>query len=369
MEFTIERSLFTDALKSVQGAVEKRSTMPILSNVYLNTADGKLTLITTDLEVGIKVTLAADVKKTGIFTLSAKKLLELVAAGAGDKVTVRVQPNNRCEVVSGKFKPTMFGLPGEDFPPLPAFDEGEFFTFDSKLLLDMIDKTLFASSVDETRVALNGVFLEKSPQGDKSLRMVATDGHRLSLIERELEGTRSPVTGGVILHRKSVQELRKLCERSPKVELSIQKNHVTAKTDDVVVLMRLVEAEFPKYANVIPEKSDRKATVGRDEMVAALKRVAIMSDDRTHLVKIKVEKGKILVECNNQSLGEAAEEISCAYDGAPLQIGFNVRYLTDALEHSTGGDVQVSFIDEINPVTLVSAGDPSYLNVIMPMRI
>lgn len=370
MEFTIERSLFSDALKSVQGAVEKRNTMPILSNVYLSAEKNEVTLITTDMDVGIRLSLPAEVKKSGSFTLGAKKLLELVQQPAGDKVTVRLQDNNRCQIIVGRFQPTMYGLPGEDFPPLPPYDKGQFFTFDSKTLLDMIDKTVYAASIDESRVALNGVYVERSPKNDDMLRMVATDGHRLTLIERVIDSAKEAIgQTGVIIHRKSVQELRKLCERVPKVELSIQKSHVVARADNVVLLMRLVDAEFPRYANVIPAKSDRVVKVNRVDFLAALQRASILADERTHLVKIKVEKDQLTTECSNQSQGETTESLSCSYAGEPLTIGFNVVYLIAAVDHVGGDQIELALIDEINPATIASAADSTYLNVIMPMRI
>ncbi len=370
MEFTIERSLFTDAMKSVQGAVEKRNTMPILANVFLTAEKSSVTLITTDMDVGIRVTLPADVKKTGSFTLGAKKLLELVQQPAADKVTVKLQENNRCQIEVGRFRPTMFGLPAEDFPPLPPIDKGQFFSFDSKLLLDMVDRTVFAASSDESRVALNGVYVERSPKDEKMLRMVATDGHRLALIEREIESVKDAIGAtGVIIHRKSVQELRKLCERAPKVELSIQKSHVVVKADNTVLLMRLVDAEFPRYANVIPQKSDKSMKINRSDFIAALHRASILADDRTHLVKLKLDKDELTIECSNQSQGEATENMSCTYNGPALQIGFNVLYLMASLEHMDTDEIEVLLIDEINPAVVSGGQDSGYLNVIMPMRI
>ncbi|MCW5828618.1 MAG: DNA polymerase III subunit beta [Deltaproteobacteria bacterium] len=370
MEFTIERSLFTDAMKSVQGAVERRNTMPILSNVYLSAEKNQVTLITTDMDVGIRVSLAADVKKTGTFTLGAKKLLELVQQPAGDKVTVKLQDNNRCQITVGRFQPTMYGLPGEDFPPLAPIDKGQFFTFDSQMLLDMIDKTVFAASSDESRIALNGVYVERSPKNDGMLRMVATDGHRLTLVEREIESAKEAIgQSGVIIHRKSVQELRKLCERAPKVELSIQKSHVVAKADGTVLVMRLVDAEFPRYANVIPQKSDRIMKVNRSDFLGALQRASILADERTHLVKLKLDKGELTTECSNQSQGETTEKLSCDYNSAPLLVGFNVLYLIAAIDHTSGDEIEIAVIDEINPATISGADDTNYLNVIMPMRI
>ncbi|MEW6777060.1 MAG: DNA polymerase III subunit beta [Bdellovibrionota bacterium] len=369
MELSISKQDLLSALSAAQGIVEKRNTMPILSNVLLDAEEEGFTLIATDLEIGVKIRVKAKVKGKGKITIPARKLFDLVRELPDQDVKLKTSENNRVEISVGKFRSQIAGLAADEFPNLPAYEEGKFLTVESKALSEMLGRTSYAVSTDETRYNLNGIYFEKL-DGGKKLRLVATDGHRLAMVDRAVEGLgKSWGDKGIIVPRKAVGELKKLLDQTEKIELSFQKNHGIARAGDTVLLMQLIDGEFPKYEQVIPAKTDEKLTVSRASLLASLRRVSLVSDDRSHMVRLALSKGGLTLEADSMGVGEASEELPAEYGGKELTIGFNAKYLADAIGSLTASDVQVDFVDEVNPAIIRGAGEEGALAVIMPMRI
>jgi DNA polymerase-3 subunit beta len=375
MELKIGVPELAKALGRSQGIVEKKSTMPILSHVLLEARKGgQLVVSATDLDLSVSSEHACEVLKEGALAVSARHLYEIVRALPESTVTLKRGQNNYLEVRSGSAEFRIVGLPAEDFPALPRFDKVPFDDVEPALLLDMIERTFFAVSTDETRYNLNGVYFEPAAGG---LRMVATDGHRLSLTERPLPATFG-LKRGVILPKKGLSELKKLLseaaesgEEKPEAKLGFLENSAIFRRPGVVLVMRLVEGLFPDYKQVIPKAGEKIVRLGRGRFAETLRRISLLSSDKAHAVKLDLAKGVLKVLSQNPDLGEAKEDVPIDYEGEPLKIGFNARYLTEVLAVLKSAEVQLELADDLSPGVLRGAdeADQGFTAVVMPMRI
>jgi DNA polymerase-3 subunit beta len=374
MELQIGTDEFGRALYRAQGIVEKKSTMPILASVLLEaTEDGKLRVSAFDLEIGVQTLHPAEVTKPGAVALKHKELYDIVRSLPEKVLTLKREANNRVKLASGAAEFNIVGQPAEDYPPFPRSEKISFTEVKPTELLEMIEKTQFAISADETRHNLNGVFFESS---EGNVRMVATDGHRLSLVQRpSLEGAFN-LKRGVIVPRKGLFELRRLLaeEATGTCELGFTETSGVFRRGDVTMVMRLIDGTFPDYMQVIPKEADRTITVDRPRLLDTLKRMSLLSSDRsTNAVRFELQEGSLRVTSQNPDLGDAREEIPVSYKGTPLQIGFNARYLMDVLQVVDTPQMNVELCDELSPGVLKPTGDPGagarYTAVIMPMRI
>jgi DNA polymerase-3 subunit beta len=368
MEFTIQRSELLAGLYLTQGIVERRTTIPILGNVLIQSSGDGVTVAATDQELAVRRQCVAAVKKKGMLTAGARKLYEMVREIPDGEIRIRQQDNNWIEVAAGKSRFRLVGLDPREFPAMPEPPPGECAVrVSAELLTEMIEHTLFAVSADETRVNLNGIHVEQTPDG--RLRMVATDGHRLAMITRAVERVVLPKP--VTLPRKAVVELRKVLEGGDEpIEISVQGGAAHATRGHVQMAMRLVEGEFPDYNQVIPSKSERHATVDAAALHAALRRVSVVSSERTRGVKLHIEGQRLELTTINPDVGEAAEEIDIEYEGEPVGVGFNGRYLVDVLTVLPSDKrIEIGLNDEVSPGVLRAVGDPDYCYIVMPMRL
>lgn len=378
MELKIATTELARALGRSQGIVEKKSTMPILSHVLLEAKKGQLVVSATDLDLAVSSEhgQGVEILKEGSLAVSARHLYEIVRAlsTSESQVTLKKAHNNYLELKSGPSEFRIVGLPAEDFPALPRFEKVPFADVDAADLLDMIERTQFAVSTDETRYNLNGVFFEPSSE---ALRLVATDGHRLSLVEHD----GSPSFGlkkGVILPKKGLQELRKLLseaaesgEEKPETKLGFVENSAIVRRPGVILSMRLIEGLFPDYRQVIPKAGEKVVRMGRERLQETLRRVSLLSTDKAHAVKLELGKGTLRVLSQNPDLGEAKEEVPVEYAGESLKIGFNARYILEVLAVMKSKDVALELADDLSPGVLRGAedADKGFTAVVMPMRI
>ncbi len=375
MELKIGVPELAKALGRSQGIVEKKSTMPILSHVLLEARKaGQLAVSATDLDLSVSSEHPCEVLKEGALAVSARHLYEIVRALPENTVTLKRGQNNYLEVRSGPAEFRIVGLPAEDFPALPRFDKVPFDDVDPAVLLDMIERTFFAVSTDETRYNLNGVFFEPGAGG---LRLVATDGHRLSLAERALSVSFG-LKRGVILPKKGLSELKKLLseagesgEEKPEAKLGFLENSAIFRRPGVVLVMRLIEGLFPDYKQVIPKAGEKVVRLGRARLAETLRRISLLSSDKAHAVKLELSKGVLRVLSQNPDLGEAKEDVPVEYDGEALKIGFNARYLIEVLAVLKSADVQLELADDLSPGVLRGPDEPDagFTAVVMPMRI
>ena len=367
MEFKAKRGDLLATLYWAQGIVERRNTMPILANVLIESNKGNIRITATDLEVGVRGSFDGEVSQEGMVTVNAKKLYEIVREAPEETLQLKRLENEWVEIKSGKSIFKIVGMDSREFPQFPKFDGEKLSATPASVIKEMIEKTIFSVSTDETRYSLNGVFIEE--RGEGKVRMVSTDGHRLSLIERGIGSL--GLEKGVILPRKGLGELRKLLEGAEGVvSIGFKENMGLVIKDNVELFMRLIEGDFPDYSKVIPKDNPHLVKMEQEILLQVLRRVSILSSERYKGVKMELKEGRISISANNPDLGEAVEEIDVDYRGTLLTVGFNARYLIDVLSVlGTAGDVEFQLRDELSPSLIRKEGDEGYLYVVMPMRL
>lgn len=372
MEFKIDKDTFLKALQKVQGIVEKRNTMPILSNVLIEAAEDRIQVTATDLEVGMRSSYPTTVVRDGKITVSAKKVYEIIKELSDQEITFSTKENDWVEIRSGKARFNIVGLSPEEFPYFPKINDDSFITVSTTMLREMIEHTSYAICHDETKYNLNGILVRAATDGGRTLlRMVATDGHRLSVSERELSGTTATELGnGVIFPKKGIYELKRMAEEEgDQVLLGFMDNSAVCKKGNTVVVMRLVDGEFPDYTKVIPVSNDRLVTLNREDLLHSLRRMAILSSEKFKGIKFDVKDGKVEISSSNPELGDASEELEAIYSGNDLTIRFNARYLIDVLSVLPTSQVELLLRDEMSPAIVRPAAEEGFLAVIMPMRL
>lgn len=366
MEFRIQKSEFLRGLRLAQGIADRKSTMPILANVLLRTdGKGKLIVAATDLNVSVSAELAVKVEKEGGLTVGAKPLHEIIANLPGEDIVFKRAENNWANIKAAKVEYKLVGMPDRDFPKIPDHREVKYAKVDAAALREMIDKTLFSVSNDETRFHLNGVLFESD--GGKA-RMVSTDGHRLSKIEKTLTGGPQLATG-VIIPKKGLVEIKRAVDGvNGAVDIAVHGNYVFVRTGDIALAVKLIESQFPPYEQVIPKTNDKVVVIDRQQLLEALKRASLMSSE-TRGVKMNIEKGTCRITSDNPELGEVREEMEVGYAGSLLSIGFNPRYFTELLGQMSSDQIRLELNGELDPALIKEADGEDYVGVVMPMRL
>ncbi len=371
MKLKIKKDEILKGLQRIQGVVDKKNTMPILSNMLL-VADGTgIEIIATDLEIGLRGRYAADVEKPGAVTVSAKKMFEIVRELPEEDIQIRVEEGNWVKIVSGHSQFKLVGLPKEEYPSMPDVAEEGMITMDGVTLRDMIRKTLYAAGENDARYVLNGLYVHLSPaKGGLNIRMVGTDGHRLSMIDRIVEAKHKEES--VIVPKKAMSEIRRLLEEDSSQEgfqIGFSKNHALFKRDGLVMVSKLIDGNYPNYQQVLPTQNTKKVAVSKDIFMHAVKRVSILSKEKTNAVKLQLEKNTLLLSTNNPEVGEANEELSIDYTGESISIGFNSRYLMDVLLAMDRETITLELNDSLSPCLVKEEGNDAYKCVVMPMRV
>lgn len=372
MNFTIDKDIFLKSLGRIQGIVEKRNTIPVLANVLLEGGDGELLVTATDLEVGMRSSYPANIVKPGRITVSAKKIHEIIKELPDREVSFTAKENCWIEIRCGKAQFNIVGLSADEFPHFPQSNSSKGITLSSSFCREVIDKTFFAMSQDESKYNLNGIYLRiVENQGKPLLRLVATDGHRLSMIEKPLDGILpDELKRGIILPRKGILELKRIAEEGDAdLTLAFQDNNALVLKDQTVVVMRLVDGEFPDYERVIPKTNDQEAVIVVDPFLHALRRMLILSSEKSRGVKMHLKPGLLELSSSNPELGDAREELDMDYQGPEMSIGFNARYLLDILQVQDDLRVKMIFKDHLSPGVLRPEKGDGFLAVVMPMRL
>jgi DNA polymerase-3 subunit beta len=368
MHFQVTREPFLRALQLLQNIVEPRQTLPILANVLIETRETALRLAATDLEVGARVTLPATVGQPGAITLPARKLVELVRELPPKPIGFTLRESGWVDVTCEKGRFRLVGLPAEEYPPLDVDAAEGTLAMDGALLRTMVSRTSYAMSLDESRPFLNGLYIVLR-QGE--LRLVSTDGHRLALA-RATVASEAEMAG--IVPRKAIQELVRVLAGTERVELAMGESKFFVRTEGFELVSKLVEGQFPNYEQVIPKSSPFRLVVEREALLAAIRRVAVIADDRTRPVRLTVGEGEVRLWAQSHELGEAEETLAGEFHGSEITIGFNARYLLDALAPMEGAWAVVGLKDALSPGVFLSASgreaapDEAYRCVIMPMR-
>jgi DNA polymerase III subunit beta len=372
MDFVIEKREFLRGLSLIQGIAGRKTTLPILTHLLLESKKETVQLTGTDLEIGIREELNAEVNQEGKASVSAKKLYEIVRELPDETLHVQNKENHWIRLQCGKSIFNISGLDPEEFPTLPAYQEDYFSKLLVPVLAEMIDKTVFAAANEESRYHLNGVLMLQKKQGGKErLRMVATDGHRLSLIDRENETVRG-IEKGVIIPKKGLLELKRVMsdKESEEVGIYFDPTHGFLKIGKSLMVIRLIDGEFPEYDQVIPKENDKKLTADKAKMYGCLRRVSTMTSERGEGIKLSIKSHSIEFSTFNQDFGDAREEVEVNYDGPAFEVGFNSRYLMEALNVMVGTEIHMELKDEGSPGLIRPVSDSrDQFCIIMPMRI
>ncbi|MCK4648033.1 DNA polymerase III subunit beta [bacterium] len=365
----------TRGIQTVGSAVAGRATLPILTNILLEAKKEKIELSATDLEIGIKCSVPAQVKKEGAITISAKRFSDIVRELPEGPIEMETEDSQMKISSSGIFFKVL-GLPAEEFPTLSGVESENRFSLDSQLLRGMVQKTIFANSRDETRYILNGSYLE---MGTDRIIMTATDGHRLATISHRLEkGPKKKI--GAIIPTKALNELNRLLEEPKKVEATIGENQISFSLDPlgpasqkqaggIILSSKLIEGQFPNYTQLIPKKSAKRLSLNREKLLKGVKRAALLADVRTGAVELLAYSNKLIIRSQTPQVGEAREEMDIDYSGEEIRTAYNARYILDILRNISSEEVTLELNDPLSPGVIRPVSDEVYLCVIMPMRI
>lgn len=373
MKITIERGALLKALNHVQSVVERRNTIPILSNVLLQADGGQLRLSATDLDLEIIETAPSDVIQDGGTTAPAHTLYDIVRKlPEGSQVQLEFGSDDpRLILRAGRSQFSLACLPKEDFPMLTAGELPHQFALAAEDLKRLIDKAKFAISTEETRYYLNGIYLHvtDASDGPQKLRAVATDGVRLARIEMDAPSGAAGMPG-VIIPRKTVQELGRLIEDADgPIQIGVSDAKIRFEFNGIVLTSKLIDGTFPDYSRVIPEGNDRILTINAKEFAQAVDRVATISTEKSRAVKLNLERDRMDLTVTNPESGNATEELLVEFQADPLEIGFNARFLIDVTSQLEGDEVQIFLADSGSPAVVQDSADEQALYVLMPMRV
>ena len=364
MQFKTEKNEFLKTIQTVQNAISTKSTLPILTNILIETQKNTLKMTATDLDIGISSQMPITQETEGAITLPAKKLMDVIKELPDNaKITVTTKKNNTTTIECGKITFRIVGLPKDEFPNPPDFQNKDTVTMGQGFLKQMITLTLFAVSHDETRYILNGIlFIIKQ----KTIRLVATDGRRLAVVEKELP-KQTLVEKKIIIPTKTVQELSRLLNDEGDVIIAFDENQIMFNLGDTTVISRLIEGEFPNYEQVIPQEAKDKITIDKTALLAATKRASIFTNPDSLVVRMDVSKNKMLISKNTPYMGEVKEEMDVSYKGKNISIGFNPHYIMEVLKNIDTQEVGLEITDGEKPGVIRLGNEYTY--VVLPMQI
>lgn len=365
MKIVCNKAELSKAIGLAQSALSNKSTLPVLGNLLFEATDNAVVITGTDLEIGLKVKATVEVIQPGAVTIPAKKLSDIVRECPDSDIEITVNDGTKIEFKCGKYKSHIMGINAEDFPNLPAQKKDKSVQVEDKVLLRMIKKTAFSVSNEETRYVLNGALFQV--EGTKA-RMVSTDGHRLSYIEKELSKSMDNISA--VVPTKALAELVKILDGGDEqVTVYFTDNHLFVEKNSTMLVSRLIDGQFPNYEQVIPKKGDLIFKASREELTQATKRVALMASDRANSIRFSLKEGSLSIHSNTPDVGEAEEEMDVEYSGADIAIAFNARYVVDALKAVETEKVEFRLSTPLSPGLIVPVEEnPDSKYVVMPMR-
>ncbi len=371
MEIRVNREELYKAVSKVQTIIEKRSNMPILSMVLLNAAETDLQLSATDLEISFQQKIPAQVINPGSVTIAGRKLFEILKECKNPQMHIREKENNWVFLTDDQVKYNLACLPSEEYPLLLEPEGVELMEVEGEILKEMIDKTIFSVTLEEAGFKLSGVFTEKVTREENLyLRMVSTDGHRLSLVEKEMAGAQKlKMDGGIMIPKKGMLELNKLASEGGSLHFGFKQNNCVARKENSLVVIRLLESKFPDYHAVIPKNTKSLVKVKRETLLDGMKKMVILTSEAYRGVKITVERNSIELVSINPDLGDAQERIEVEYKGDRVEAGFNARYFIEVLQAMESEYIDLGFIDNSSPCVIRGKEDSGFLGLIMPMRL
>ena len=363
MKLESSKEVLINGLTTTQNAISIRSTLPILSNVLLETIKDRLTIIGTDLDIGIITKIPVNILSEGSITVPAKRFFDIIKELPDAPITISVQKNNMVHIVCENTQFKIMGIPKDDFPKLPELKDKDSVKLNQSLLKTMLNMTSFAMSRDETRYILNGVYITIKKN---TLRMVATDGRRLALIEREVELPKA-IDKKIIIPIKAVGELLRNLKEEGDLSISFGDNQVIFDLGSSIIISRLIEGEFPNYEQVIPKEVESKIIVDRERFLLAAKRASLLTSQDSQGIKIDIEEGKMIISKQLPDIGEVKEELDIEYKGSPFSIGFNPHYIIDVLKNLNEQSIGFELENPEKPGVIRTKD--KYIYVVLPMQL
>ena len=368
MKFTITREKLHEGLGAVAASVPTKTTLPVLANILVEASKDGLRLSGTDLDIAVSTTIPASVDQDGATTLPARKLVEIVKELPNAAIRMTSSGEQRATIECGKSKFKLLGLSREEFPAFPTVKFEGGWKVTAKDLQKLIAHVAFAASTEESRPILNGVLWELRPE---RMRMVATNGHRLARMDVPTSG-QGGGQADLIIPPKALEQIRRLFEGEDEIEIGKSDNHLGFRSTTTQIYTRLIEGPYPNYEQVIPRENDKSLTADKSALAAALRRMSIVASDQTHRIRMAFTNGACKLSVQTPDLGEAQEELSVAYEGDSLEIGFNAAYLLEILKYMPTDEVRMTFKAPERAATCEPVGwsDPaSYLTLVMPLRL
>ena len=372
--FNIAREDLLKATGSQQNITSKKGTLAILSNILLEVEQDHIVCTGTDLDIGLKQIVPAEVFERGVLTLPAKKLFELARESASPTISFQEEEKNWVKITAGSSVYRLAGMLSDEFPQFPEYNQDTMVELDCANMNDLIDKTVFSIAQDkENMFTLTAALLKKiEEEGKYYLQMVSSDGHRLSIMTREVGESidalqMNPVT---LIPRRGIQEIRKFCEERDTFQMSIEEKQVVLQADDSLLIIRLLEGDFPDFKTILDVlSSDNIIRINRLRFLESLKRINLFTEDLFHAIKIEVNDNLIVFTSQNADFGSAKDELEVEYSGDPLTLGFNCRYFIDALQVMDGETIDACISSDESPCLISSGDDEGFLSIIMPMKL
>lgn len=371
MKIVIKKDVFVDVLAKIQGLTGRKSNLAITANVLIKTSETGLTLMATDLETGFEGHYPAEVESEGSIAINARKIFEIVRDFPSEDILMTEVENRWIEIDNKNIEYHLMGMNPADFPAIPRVEDVDFFEVDSAALKNMIEKTLVIGPSDDKRAHIVGVFFERINTGtEKLIRMVSTDGSRLSTVDIVFDNdTDLPLGPGIIIPKKGLSEVNKFLAESGTVQLGLKENNFIVRKDSETIIIRLLEGEFPAYKDIIVKGKTNAIRLDRQLFLMMLKRMSILSSDNYKGVIFNLNENSLIVNSTNPEIGESKEEMNISYEGAKMQIAFNPRYFIDSLNVIDDKSVILNIENEEKPCLIEGEQDKNFLSVIMPMRI
>lgn len=372
--FNISRDDFLTGLASLQNVTGKKGNIAILSNVLIESKTDSLLFTATDLEIGIRNNLPAEILSPGSITLPGKKLFEIVRESATDQIHVEIMENNWARISADSTAYKLAGMPGDEYPAFPEHDENMLAPLPSEMFKELIDKTIFSVAQEgESQFNLTGVLVENDISDAKNmLRMVSSDGHRLSLCESNFESDLSGLKMEkiILIPRKGMQEIRKLIEGSAEIKIAFEEKQAVIKTNNSIIVVRLMNGDFPDYKNILNIINTQKyIELNRVQFMNSMKKMNIFTEDRYNAVQFQITPGKLVLSSQSMDIGSAKDEIDINYDGSTLTLGFNGKYFIETMQVMSSDVIKAYINSEESPCMIQGDDDPGFISVIMPMKI
>jgi len=375
LSINVSKEDFLPALNSLQSITGKKGTMAILANVLIHTQENFIELIATDLEVGIKKNVAAEILSPGSLTLPAKILYEIVRESGSENIKIEEKDKKWARIKAGSSMYNLAGTSSEDYPKFPEYNEESLVSLPCEIIKELIDKTIFSAAQErESNYTLTGILIEKEKkeEGKSFLRMVSSDGHRLSIMEKDLdkESDNIIIEKNTLIPRKGVSEIKKVCEGQKKFSMGADKKQLIVKTKNSLMIVRLMNGEFPDYTSIVNViEKNNVIEIDRSNFLESLKRTNLFTEDTFNAIQLSVDDNKLILSSQNMDFGNAKDEMAINYSGEPLDLGFNCRYFIDTLQVMRSGTIKAYVNSDQSPCLIEGEDDQGFVSIIMPMKI